>query len=401
MHQEPRRIAGYIQLTVKLVQISSDVYEFDICLSRLQKLNQISAQCYRDFGKRMGNNRPPLVAYTSVLDLKDSKKELSGGLIQDIEIRWKQFSFLRGLYVDNLISDEFEISRAYFDSEVLWDARESVKKITDASIQRSHFNHSQFEQNRHFGPEFKARFHRSLCLHSMAILGLRFGKASRDQPLDHGVRPTNESQKVAADVKDSIGDLWRKKSVIAGGKTTVLNGDTKIECLEVSDFLYPFLLKKIVPYERLASWTRGNAGDYPYRWIIEDMGGEDPFTIEERYDFLSYCCGVLEPHDLAELIDNRAWVGDDTYPPDKGMYMQIRGMFDGEGPGDAGWDISFSRTGMMRELQYDAMFEKAGAREIFQWDELRLRLGSPFLPDAMLKYSAETSSRNILLKSSS
>lgn len=401
MHQEPRRIVEYIQLTIKLVQISSDVYEFDICLSRLQKLDRISAQCYRNFGKQMGNNRPPLVAYTSVLGLEDSKKDLSGELIQDIISRWKHFSFLRGLYVDGLISCDFEVSRAYFDSELLWDTRESVTEMTDASIKRSHFNHGQFEQNRHFGPDFKARFHKSLCLHSMAILGLRFGKASRDQPPDHGVRPTNKSQKVAANVKDSIEDLWRKKSIIAGGKTTVLNGDTKIECLEVFDFLYPFLLKKILPYERLASWARGNAGDYPYHWIIEEMGGADPFTIEEWYNFLSCCCGVLEPHDLAELIDNRAWVGDDTFPPDKSMYMQIRGMFEGEGPGDAGWDIPFSRTGMMRELQYDAMFDKAGAREIFQWDELRLRLGSPFLPDAMLEYSAEIFSRNILPKSSS
>ena len=168
-------LGWYIQLTFGPVQISSNVYEFDICLSRLQQLDQTLAQCYRAIGKRLGPHRPALIAYTSLLDLKDSKRDLSDGLLQDICLRWKRFSFLRGLYADGLVSHEFERFRARFASRLDLKAKATIMKegLAADSLENSLFSHSQFQQNNRFDPEFKARFHRSLCLQSMATLGLR------------------------------------------------------------------------------------------------------------------------------------------------------------------------------------------------------------------------------------
>ena len=109
-------------------------------------------------------------------------------------------------------------------------------------------------------------------------------------------------------------DLWTKRCIVAGGETTVLNRGTKIDCPEIFDFLY---LKKAIPYGRLVSWAPGNDGVYPFYAMLFLTWNLDAF--EGWCYFLSYSLRVLEPHDMAELIGSRAWVGDDTYPPDKIM----------------------------------------------------------------------------------
>ena len=373
------------------MQISSEVYEFDICLSRLQELNQISVRCFRDFGKHLGKHRPPLKAYTSTLHLQERKKDLSDSLIQGIEARWKHFSSLRGLYVDNLVSRDFETYRARFASSLKPKARTAIaeKSLAHASIEKSHFNHSQFEQNKRFGPDFKARFHRSLCLHSMTILGLHFGKISSDQPSNDGVDPANESQKLANEVKESLQDLCKKTKVVAGGKTIDLDHDTRIDCLEVYDFLYLFILDKMIPYERLASWIGKDASAYPYCWWAIDTDTRDAFAIDGWDKFLSTCRGSLQPHDLAQLVQNRAWVGDNTYPPDKVMYMQVRGIFESGDGSDADWTSLLLRNKMALELHCTQGLEFVNDVEPCWWDRLRVRLGSPFLLNAIPTYLAE------------
>ncbi len=373
------------------MQTSSNVYEFDICLSRLQKFNQIIARYFRDFGKHLGHRRPPLKAYTSVLNLQERKRDLLDREIQIIEARWKHFSFLRGLYVDDLVSRDFETYRARFASSLKPKARTAIadKSLSDDSIEKSHFNHSQFEQNKRFGPEFKARFHRSLCLHSLTILGLHFGKISSDQPSNDGVDPANESQKFANEVKESLQDLCRKTKVVAGGKTINLDRDTRIDCLEIHDFLYLFILDKMIPYERLASWIGKDASAYPYCWWAIDTDTRDAFAIDGWDKFLSTCRWALQPHDLAQLIQNRAWVGDNTYPPDKVMYMQVRGIFESGDGSEADWVSLFLRNKMALELHCTPELEFVNDVEPCWWDGLRVRLGSPFLLNAIPTYIAE------------
>ena len=81
-----------------------------------------------------------------------------------------------------------------------------------------------------------------------------------------------------------------------------LNHETKVDCLELFDFLYLFLLMKVLPHERLESWIGEDDDEDPYRWRAGNQATRDRFAV--RWDcFLSNCRWVLQPHDLAELIE--------------------------------------------------------------------------------------------------
>lgn len=70
------------------------------------------------------------------MHLQDRKRDLSEGVIRDIEARWKHLSLLRGLYVDHLVPRNFETSfRAGFASDLKPEARAAAaKKILAVSI---------------------------------------------------------------------------------------------------------------------------------------------------------------------------------------------------------------------------------------------------------------------------
>ena len=228
-----------------------------------------------------------------------------------------------------------------------------------------------------------------MCLQSLTILGLHFGKISSDQPSDNGAPHANESQELANEVKNSLQDLCKKTKVVAGGKTIDLDRDTKIDCLEIFDFLYLFLLDKMIPYERLASWIGKDASVYPYCWWAIHTDIRDAFPIEGWDKLLSTCRWALEPRDLGQLVQNRAWVGDNTYPPDKVMYMQVRGNFETGDGREALMSRPSLRNRMVLGLHCTRWLELVYDVETCWWDQLRVRLGSPFLLNAIPTYLAE------------
>lgn len=255
------------------------------------------------------------------------------------------------------------------------------------SINSSHFSHSQYLQNNRFGPEFKARFHRSLCLQSMAILGLRFGKVSHDQPPASWSAPTDESEQFASEVEESIEALWRRRSVRAGGNTILLNRDTKIDCLEVFDFIYTFLLSKIVPPAKMTSWLGEDKWHHPC-FYIDDFGTGYPLPVSEWYLALKHFRWAFQPCDITDLIDQEAWhIADSDWRRTR-LYLRTRAFFD-PGDGLADWDTPFTRIRMLNEIRFTeaADMEKPGTHR--WWGRLRTRLGSPFLPHAMPEYLAE------------
>lgn len=78
-------------------------------------------------------------------------------------------------------------------------------------------------KNNCFGTQHPARFHKSPCLHSIAVRSLRFGKMSKDQTPAESIVRTNKSEKPVKEVQDFIEDLWSKKSTIADCNTTLLD----------------------------------------------------------------------------------------------------------------------------------------------------------------------------------
>lgn len=230
---------------------------------------------------------------------------------------------------------------------------------------------------------FKGTIHRSFVLHSMAIECIRFARRAIDLPVDHE-KPETDADLDSRKFENVIRDLWDKQGIEcwggSNGQSVEFLLKTKMECLEIFDFLYAFLLPKILPFEILVPWIGYDAGEYPY---AEDMLSPRHFRKEEWQAFLDLSRWVLQPHDLVELIEERAWTGD--YPADKSMYMQTRGMFE---RGESGNDCRLFCDGdsIVEDMRYSIGFVLKVTEDRRWWDKLRVDCGSIFLADNLSKY---------------
>ena len=339
---------------------------------------------YPTLGKRLPDRfKPSIRVFESCLRTKDEKEASTDQEIQKIIARWKSFSFLRGLYVDDNVSREFERFRAAFTSSLTPEQGASILSpgLSDAIIESSHVNGVRVMPKNRFVGDFKARFHKILCLHSMAIISLQLAKISRVEP-----EPTTSKPKQEHAVTEIIENLWTKEFVLAGGKTTAFQLDTQLDGLEVFDFLYLFLLRKILPYQRLVDWIGNDAGDHPFEWNV--AGVPNALELPEWYSFMRNCCKVLQPDDLVGLIENRTWAAYYNYPPNKSMYMRVRGMFERGNENELrfNWDTDFERVTLVRALYTTSVYNTMVAEEPCWWDHVRLRLGSPFLKNSIYAY---------------
>ena len=206
--------------------------------------------------------KPSFKLLETCLLTEDNKKGSTDEEIRIILARWKGFSLLRGLYVDDKVSEEFDRFRAAFASGLTREKGVTIvpPSLDDASIKTSHVNRVQFTQNSRFVGDFKAMFHRIVCLHSMAIVCLQFAKRSTFEPSATG--PKQED----ANVVEMMNNLGFKKEVLACGKTSAFDLDTQLDGLEVYNFLHMFLLRKIAPLQGLWSRIENDTGDRPLRW---------------------------------------------------------------------------------------------------------------------------------------
>lgn len=341
------------------------------------------APLYHNLGKRLPDgHKPSIEVFETCLLTDDDKESSTDAEIQKIIVRWKHFSFLRGLYVDDDLFEEFDRFRAAFASGLARDQGATIVSpgLDNVSTETTHVNRIQFVQNNRFAGDFKARFHRILCLHSMAIIGLHFAKIP-------SVGPTaTEPEQDGRDVAEVIDHLWIKEGVLAGGRTTEFDLDTQIDGLEVFDFLYMFLLRKVLPYQVLAYWIRNDIGDHLFEWRI--AGVPNALGLPEWYSFMRHCRKVLQPDDLACLIENRAWAG---WPSNKSMYMRVRGMLEHGDQNELGfdWNVDFERSAMVRALYDTSEDQSMEPEDPCWWDHVRLRLGSPFLENSIYGYRDE------------
>lgn len=346
------------------------------------------APLYHNLGRQLPDaQKPSIRVFETCLRTEDNKEGSTDEEIQRIVLRWKRFSFLRGLYVDENISQEFDRFRTALASDLTPEERATMvlPGFNSGSIETSHVNRMKFMQNNRFAGDFKARFHRILCLHSMAVIGLHFAKISTAEP---------ESEQEGHDVAEMIDHLWIKEDVLAGGKKTEFDLNTQLDGVEVFDFLYMFLLKKILPYYNLASWIGNDAGQYPFEWRVTGLPNEPELL--EWYSFLCHCRKVLQPDDLVDLIENGAWRGRSSGPQNKSMYLRVRGMFEQGDQNELGfdWNTDFERSSIVRALCATLEGVLMGPEDPCGWDHLRLRLGSPFSENSVYGYQNEIDEMN-------
>ena len=94
--------------------------------------------------------------------------------------------------------------------------------------------------------DFRARIYKALVLHSMAIAASRLGWSATS--------PYASYMECILFISNAF-ELWHKTNVTIGGTKNVLSLTHRHEGLETYDFLYVFLLKKLIPHNQLSSWT--------------------------------------------------------------------------------------------------------------------------------------------------
>lgn len=357
------------------------MHQFEFHLSRLSKLNAGSAQQYRELGKVLPDDvRPKAEEGLAYLSTKVDKKSLKDADFQEIIERWRTFSFLRDLYTDRDLFKEYE---GFRQCSSVWPklSPELGIPLMEPADARGGVKTSNTKHDRVFDPDFKGNFHKSVVLHSMAMECLQFARRGIDMPFD-----LKDDYSDALKFEHVVIALWVRFGIPSyggsGGRFVGGRLLTEIHGLETFDFLYTFLLPKILPFERLASWTGSDASEYPYAGLQVDQRSGS----EQWQAFLDLSRWVLRPQDLVELIENRAWTG--AYPADKSMYMQTRGMFE---RGDSSWDC---RSACNRRMMVECLRDSPGsvlrgAEENCWWDHLRVHCGSIFSAESLSKYREE------------
>lgn len=370
------------------MQVTSHTYEYDLCLSKLNEMKEDLAQNYSTSRNQLPTDqRPRAEVLLKCLNSKWGHEPLVEETINDIALRWQQLTYLRELYLDDLLSKEFDLFRARFASESL--SRDTRAAIVEPGFIKSSSTMSRLENSRGFDPNFKARFHKSLCLHSIAIITRSIAFVSRDQLRSSSNYEPDEytNGDVTEIVAQTVVDLLNIRRLRICYKVVELNLGSQLDCLEVFDFLYLFLIRKLLPIEQLYSWTDKDANDWPYqRESFESK-------LERWYSFILHAGFFLQPTDLAHLIKERAWFPSANYPQDKSLYMRVRGMFDLGGLGAMDWFTGFDRENMVGNLQSGHEMTRCRDSALWDppcwWDQVRLRCGQPFRAGFQSRYMSE------------
>lgn len=351
------------------------MYEYDLTMSKFSDATQHLAGIYLAADRNIPEEkRPKESVLIDCMNTTWRKVTVTDEVIGKIALRWRQLGLLRRLYLDDVVAKEFRHFRAQFALKLSVEERAA---IVGPGVMKL----GQPKQSHHFGRDFKARFHKSLCLHSMAIASRNIAKAA----VGDGSRlpDPHHLNDLSNQTSTDVYELWSKDSVVIGGEKRPLSLDTRLDCLEVFDFLYLFLLKKIMPFDRLEDWLGEDAGDWPYFSPSDDNTGL-------WYSFLNHCRWTLQPLDLFDLIKHQAWTADACYPQDKSEYMRVRSAFDGGPMNDSDWYSALERSSMVHALL------PTGTRHVYNgpedrcwWDLVRLEIGPPFQPEYRSKFLAE------------
>lgn len=307
---------------------------------------------------------------------KVDKKALKDADVQEIIRRWRKFSFLRELYTDRNLFKDFESlrQRSLYASNL---SPETGTPLTEPSQDHGGIETNHVEQDRLFNPSFKYCFHKCIVLHSTAIACLKFARRAINQTIS----PVDSFPDLDADARklESIVErLWQKHATDFGGESGALRLSCKIQCLEVFDFVYGFILPKVLPIERLAELTswEGNdeQGEYPYDDIYFVQG----IDLEYGRTNLFRSRRILQPQDLVELLENGAW--NRTKLVEKSMHLQTRGTFGNEEEKQGFWPRIRSQ-----DLRQNPRLSN-NAEDPCWWDIIRVRCGSSFLTESLSSY---------------
>ena len=229
-----------------------------------------------------------------------SAKSLSNQVLDEICSRWQKTRFFRNFQLDSQhLHYEYELLRSVSGLHLSDDDSHEVD--TDPPFSSINLDRTRVTDS--FEGSFIERFHKALCLQSIA----------------------NVSRRLAMATKTTDGDVprigmmffeywsWEGYFTISGHQIDPTVQD-KVEQLEIMDLVYYFMLDKLLPARTLDSWIL----QCRETWLIDGTNALDYETSEyDRSVFLDYLRLNLSPEDIVDMVVHRSWDADSDFPHDK------------------------------------------------------------------------------------
>lgn len=351
----------YLHYTDVREYISSDTNEYDLHLSKFIEAENDVIRMYQQYGKEpTAERRPPKKDFLRCENTKRHVDEYTDVVINEICTRWQKIRFLRELYQDSAVFAEFEDFRCHFlTARTVRDTYSIVSPGFQHNVSTTQAFSGTSDS---YGDYFWANLHKTLCLHSLAIATRKLAKATELDGL-------NVSK---ADIELTACYAWAKEKL--PGVYSVLSPELRIQALETWDFIYYFLLRKLVPPKILSDWIMACPEDS----LLQECDGSPAFDHSERWSyFMNLFRWILHPKDVVAAIAAKAWEPESSFAPDKERFMAMRGAFDEEAVGDMDWYTFHKRQWCVNALGRGDC-EPPGDERSSWWDQHRMRNGSPF-----------------------
>ncbi|KAL8994317.1 MAG: hypothetical protein Q9188_007104 [Gyalolechia gomerana] len=343
-------------LITRRIMANSDTYKYDRILYKYEAARISLRQRYEDSEGQLSDDqsRETRLAF---YHLRSPIRKLISNEEAHISLqRWQRFKILRRLYVELL--PDFDAAHNHEGDGVipLWDG--AIPLQSDSFRARTPVAATELDET------FKARFHKALSLHTIAMTFRQLGLAARFKKR-RGVSPGQIAQLTAT-------TAWCKGSHTFGKYTIDVTKMEQIDGLEIFDFLYSYLVPELFPRGTFIAW-------------ISPM-----FTTAQTQDcadelIQAYREAYLYPSDIADLLNNKVWEKDSIFPEDKAVYLKNLGFLENLTV-RRGWDwwTPFTRRTMtMGALSPEMFIELLRGGKGWGWyDQIRSRAGSPFKADS-------------------
>jgi len=279
-----------------------------------------------------------------------------------IATRWSRLRVLRDLYLNEQIYQEFTQFRAQ-NAETMED--EERLHLTRPGIHLPRDASNQPHQSPLIVKDFTSRFHKCLCLVHIGLVSRHLGFMS--------INGTNDEPWELAN------DAWEKTAISCNGERYPLSVKDRAQCLEIYEFIYLFLLRKVLTPARSRDWIEA-CGES--RWPVDRWYDWSPSSY---FELLGHCLWVLDPPDVLDMIHHEAWSEKVSYPLNLTLYMRERGMLD-LGSDNHDWFSCFRYEDMLLRLHdgYHSNVPGANSRQWLEaralawWRHSRKLHGSPF-----------------------
>ena len=210
-------------------KVSSDTYEYDLCLSKFIEAEKSVRGTFEQHGKEPAAEfRPRRALFERCQNTKHHVDEYTDAVIDEICTRWQQTRLLRELYQDPAVFAEFEDFRRHFlTARTAGDTFRIVSPGLHYTISTAQGFGGAGASDRDGS---SANFHKTLCLHSLAIATRTLAKTTK-------LNTINDSKR---NIEEIAVSAWAKKEL--PGVYSGLCLRLQIQSLETWDFMYHFLL---------------------------------------------------------------------------------------------------------------------------------------------------------------